>query len=482
VLASGTVVGQLLVVLASPALTRLYDPEGFGVLGVFVSLLSILGVVVGLRYPLAVPLPDTDEAASDALVLSVVSVAAVSSLFAVGTWLTRDWLVATFGLEPIGPYLWLLPVAVAVSGTYDALNYWAVRVKGFGAIARTRVTQGLATVVGQVVLGAVGLGAPGLVIGQAMGRASGLGVLLRLAAKTLRFDRSPGAIGRIRGTAGRFRQFPLFSTWSALANTLSVQLPVLFLTYFFDVAVAGLYALGTRVLLTPVTIVGTAVSQVFLSDAADASRRGVLGPATSRVFENLAGIAVGLGTIGVLAAPSAFTVVFGPEWTDAGTYAQLLMPWLVLVFVSSPLTVIPSVLGRQDVELVFNVGLLVARVLALSVGGLAGDPLLAIALYGGVSALIRGWLLLWTFRIAGIGAPSALSRFWSEAAKAVPYALPVVGALVLVLGPAREAAVLATALLGAALLGLGAWRRMRRARAASTVTEPVDGEAATREG
>src|SRR5690606_30082285 len=99
VLASGTVVGQLLVVLASPALTRLYDPEGFGVLGVFVSLLSILGVVVGLRYPLAVPLPDTDEAASDALVLSVVSVAAVSSLFAVGTWLTRDWLVATFGLE-----------------------------------------------------------------------------------------------------------------------------------------------------------------------------------------------------------------------------------------------------------------------------------------------------------------------------------------------------------------------------------------------
>ncbi|MBC7345458.1 MAG: lipopolysaccharide biosynthesis protein, partial [Clostridia bacterium] len=42
VLAGGTAVGQAIVVLASPILTRLYTPGDFGVLAVYSSLLGIL--------------------------------------------------------------------------------------------------------------------------------------------------------------------------------------------------------------------------------------------------------------------------------------------------------------------------------------------------------------------------------------------------------------------------------------------------------
>lgn len=40
VLAGGTAVGQAIVVLASPILTRLYTPEDFGVLAVYTSFLG----------------------------------------------------------------------------------------------------------------------------------------------------------------------------------------------------------------------------------------------------------------------------------------------------------------------------------------------------------------------------------------------------------------------------------------------------------
>ena len=74
ILAGGTAAGQAIIVAASPILTRLYTPEDFGVLAVYASLLSILGVVASLRYELAIPLPESDEEAANVTVLSLVVV------------------------------------------------------------------------------------------------------------------------------------------------------------------------------------------------------------------------------------------------------------------------------------------------------------------------------------------------------------------------------------------------------------------------
>ena len=44
-LVSGTAVAQVLSILAAPILTRLYAPEAFGVLALFVSITSIINVI-----------------------------------------------------------------------------------------------------------------------------------------------------------------------------------------------------------------------------------------------------------------------------------------------------------------------------------------------------------------------------------------------------------------------------------------------------
>ena len=49
-LVTGSAFGQLLVLVASPLLTRLYSPDDFGVLGVFSALLGLFGTAVCLRY------------------------------------------------------------------------------------------------------------------------------------------------------------------------------------------------------------------------------------------------------------------------------------------------------------------------------------------------------------------------------------------------------------------------------------------------
>jgi O-antigen/teichoic acid export membrane protein len=57
VVSAGSAVGQGLLIVSAPVLTRLYTPADFGVLAVYVSILSILAVAATLRYEMAITLP-----------------------------------------------------------------------------------------------------------------------------------------------------------------------------------------------------------------------------------------------------------------------------------------------------------------------------------------------------------------------------------------------------------------------------------------
>lgn len=65
---------------ASPILTRLYSPEAFGFLAIFISITSIVGVIACMRYELAIMLLKSDEKAANLLALCLLSVVAISGL------------------------------------------------------------------------------------------------------------------------------------------------------------------------------------------------------------------------------------------------------------------------------------------------------------------------------------------------------------------------------------------------------------------
>ena len=61
VLASGSVLGQAIIILGSPLLTRLYLPEQFGVFATFGAVLVVLGTLSALGYHVAIPVPGDDR-------------------------------------------------------------------------------------------------------------------------------------------------------------------------------------------------------------------------------------------------------------------------------------------------------------------------------------------------------------------------------------------------------------------------------------
>src|SRR5215210_587379 len=137
-LASGTAIAQLLLVLATPALTRLYTPADYGTLAVYSSTLTVLLVLASLRYEAAIPLPEDEALAGSLLALTLAVLAGMVMLVSLLVWLVGDAFVTRANVPALGPYLWLLPVGLLGAGTYQTLSYWAIRRRAFGRIARTK--------------------------------------------------------------------------------------------------------------------------------------------------------------------------------------------------------------------------------------------------------------------------------------------------------------------------------------------------------
>jgi O-antigen/teichoic acid export membrane protein len=391
-LAGGTAVGQAVVLLASPVLTRLYSVADFGFFQAYVSVLGLLIVLGSLRYENAILLPEEDSVAARLLVLTIL-VGAVTSLAAASVPLWIPGLGSRAAAEPVSRsvLVFVLPLAMWGAIVYQALSYWALRGKRFRDVATTKLTQVVSQVSVQLLVGSVWkVGAFGLVLGDALGRLTGSFGLARSA-----FRRTPALFREIRPidlwrAAVRYRRFPLISTASALLNTAGFALPPLLLARFYGAQTLGWYALVDRVAGAPAILVGQAISQVYMTRAARlaATEPRELHSLFLRTWRRL----LLLGALPTLliagGGPLLFSAIFGQPWGEAGHYARLLVLMHYAGFAVWPLMPTLNLLERQDLQLRWDAARLVASVGALVAAAQLGQPArIGVAVFGAAMAL-----------------------------------------------------------------------------------------------
>ena len=388
VLASGTAAAQAIGLAVAPILTRLYDPNAFGVLGVFVGVLAVLGVAASWKYELAIVLPPEDRDAANLVAVCFLAVGITTVISLIGIAGIRFAADRYWGQE----LTWLLllaPVAVLGSGIYQTLIYWATRTREFSGQSVSQVSR--ATTIGAFQVGAGFFGGTpaGLVMGRVIGEFAAVIVLGRLLSSYAERVRASISWSRMRDLARRHRRFPLFSTPQAVLESLSRNLPVFLLAVLFNPAVAGLYWLTFRVLQVPTALVGQAIRRVFYQAAVELYNKG---ERVFRIFGQTSAALFGLGLVPtgvlILFGPTLFELVFGAEWREAGVFAQWLIVWWFATFVSQPSIMLVPVFGLQRAYLLYEIVVAVLRAAAIGFGWLMGDPLTAVIAYAIVSAIV----------------------------------------------------------------------------------------------
>jgi O-antigen/teichoic acid export membrane protein len=401
-LSTATAVGQAIAILTTPVITRLYSPEDFGVLAVYSSYLGIIMIVASLRYELAIPLPRSDGRAANLLVLSLINLAGVAAITGLVVVLFGEQIVRWSNTPYLISYLWLLPLGVFLGGAYQVFNYWAIRKQAFSRLARTKIQQGAGSAVTKIALGLAQSGTIGLILGTIVGQAAGLANLVLGAFREDGAALKRIRLLRVRWSARRYRNFPLYSTWSALANTAGSRLPLVLFSAMFSPVVAGYYMLSDKIIHMPMELIGHSIGQVFHSSAAEARRENYLAEVSIKAFETLVRVGTGPLIVFAVVAPDLFPLVFGFHWRQAGFYVQLLIPMIVLQFVFSPISSLFNVMELQRGNLVFQILLLVARVIGILLGAFQGNIILAIILYSSLSGMVYFFAMAWILSSVGV--------------------------------------------------------------------------------
>ena len=419
ILVGGAAAAHMITALALPVVTRLYQPQDMGTLAVFSSLLTIFSVSICLRFEIALSMPHDEEESANLFALGALSAVVLSALLALAIVLLPNVAYAALGSADFARFAWLLPPAVMVTGLYSLLQFWFVRRQSFRLIANSRMSQSAASAGAQIGLGLAQAGPVGLIVGAILN--GGAGALI-LGARLWQRDR--GLFGeiswrRMRGLFHEYRRYPAYSAPEALANAVGISLPVVVVAALAGAAEVGQLMLGLFVIQAPMSLLGNAVAQVYLSEAPARFRAGTLGEFTAAMVGGLLKAGVGpLLLIGIL-SPFAFGIVFGEDWSRAGLLVSWMTPWFVLHLLTAPISYALQIANRQGIALLLQVIGLFWRIGSVAIVGLTMTSFTSEAF------AVSGWFFYFVYlalilRIAG--------SKWRDILVQVRAALPVTAA------------------------------------------------------
>lgn len=337
VLMAGTAFANVIIVATIPILTRLYTPEEFGELSVFLSILYTVQILASLRYETAIPLPKKNDDAFHLLVLSSVIVVFMSIFtFVVITFFP---LAQFFRMPGLSQYIWLLAFSLLGMGFFQVLNLWTIRTEEYPAMSKAKVMMNGGQVSSQILFGFFHLGLIGLLIGEVLGRFAGTVTYLKTIRKA-EFHLVTFSMKKVISVMRRYKYFPIISSWSSILGSLGNQLPVFFLAAAFDAKTVGLFFLAQKVLTIPEGLLGFSASQVYLSQSAQQSRMSY--EKFTIFFWDIVKkmVFMGAATIGlvVLIAPPLVHVVFGAGWEESGRYIQILSVLFLMKIIVNPIS------------------------------------------------------------------------------------------------------------------------------------------------
>lgn len=429
-LVSGSTSAQILTLLTAPFIARLFAPAAFGAAALFLSITGVISAVVGMRYELAIVLPEKDEDAASAMAVSLGFIGLTSGLTAVLITFAGGWTLRLLHAPELYSYLWLIPVAVLLNGIFAALSYWNTRKKRFGRQTIAQLAAAVFFVIAQISAGLAGHSSGGTII-----VATVLSILLStlvLGSQTWgecwRLFVHSVTVKRMTVTLKRYSSFLKYSTASAVLNNLGWQVPTFMLSAYFSATVVGHYAIGNKVLRIPVNLLGANIATVFFQHASDAHHHGALRESVDKVFKYLLAIFVFPSLMLCLIGKDLFVVAFGDRWAEAGVYTQILSIYVLFWFMAVPLGIALNVLEKQALELRLVIVVLLARVVALFVGGILGNPRFTLALFSVTGVAVYGYFCLVVLRSCEIPLAKIGHALGSSLAKFIPAGL-IVGAL-----------------------------------------------------
>jgi lipopolysaccharide exporter len=401
---NGNIAAQIIAVGAVPFITRIYSPEAFGLFAIYMAILSVFGKIGTLCYERAILLPTEDDKAANVVKVSFAVLVLLLAIVCVLVFVFNELIADLLGAQDIADWLFLVPLAALLIVTANIIKYWLLRMKQFGIMSWAHVVESAVSAGTKILVGMLMGGWVGGLIGGALLGSFVVVILMFMSAR----NRTALLVWRgldkerVQQVAREFKQFPLFASWTALFEVVSLQMLIFFISNMYGVAVLGFYHLAVRMLQQPISTISQSVTKVFFQKASvmTVNQQGLTRFLLKVTFTLFALCLIPFAILAIY-GEWIFIFVFGDSWSVAGVYAQIMVPWFFFIFISGPAAIIYEVCKRQDAKLIIKVLNTLSCFLVLFVASyLEQSATVVIAAYVGVNVLSSLVQILVAIRIA----------------------------------------------------------------------------------
>ncbi|MFE8809813.1 type 8 capsular polysaccharide synthesis protein Cap8K, partial [Staphylococcus aureus] len=344
ILSSG--IAQVILIITTPIITRLYSPTEFGEFTIFSNIAMILIPIINARYDLLIVNTKNDRSANIlsqiSFLISLLILLILIPIFAISAWLYPNFIL---------DFIFIIIMLFLVSLTNIFTNYLNKERK-YKVLSLINVFRAGSMALLQIIFGLLALGSLGLIIGFSLSYIAGI----TLGYKT--FKKHFNIVRDKEETKALFLENKnqlVYSTPSILLNSLSFSVVVFFIGILYPNTEVGIYGMAIRVLGIPVTIISLGLSKIFMQQANDYYiEHGNFRNLLLKFSSILVIVSIILYVPLYLFSEELVNILLGHSWVDAITVIKIVIPLFVIRLIVSTVSLSVIVLQKQQLELILQ--------------------------------------------------------------------------------------------------------------------------------
>ncbi len=389
ILFKGTVISQLIGLIGSLVLAKIYGAEAYGTFGIFVSISAVLAIINTLQLNHAIIIAKNQHESKNL----------VNALFMLALILTFFWCLflglSSIFVEEVNSKFNIILLAIFGGLFYTYINILESDFtfsKNFKPIANAKV---LTTV--------FNIGFQLLIYNKFKFLGLIYGNLIAIIVITLYyFIVNNGFTIKINLTLLKQsitnnRSIIKYILPSSLLNSTSINLIPILLVAFFSLKESGEYFLSIKILAAPLFLISSSVSKVYYQKSAELliNAKEKLFDLTRKLtiinFFIMFTFIVFINTIGI----TLLEYLFNKNWENLRIFTLILSFLIIAKSLFNPISNIIIVLNKNYISLLFNSYLLVVNITALVIGNAFSNIIISISLLSFFGGLGYVFLLIY---------------------------------------------------------------------------------------
>ena len=328
----GTILSMVISLLFEPLLKRLYEPEDFGKLSLFLKLFNTLIILYSGCYEMAIIVAKKDREAKDIvrgnILLNIIFTILFEVIFLILLYLkaiSYEYFIIIF-----------LPITTLFYSMGLSFNNYMLRKEKYNKIFINKLVRKIGEITIQISGKTIFRLNIGLIIANIFGNICFMLYNFKFCCIKIYFN-----IKKIKEVWKKYIEFPKYYLLPQLYNTLSFSLLDFTIFAKFSLREVGYLELTNKILQIPSSLLGESIRNVLLQITSKKVNK------KESIKKDFLYSSLFLGIIGAIyfaliffLGPWLFKLVFGLKWEKSGIYAKYLIGYIISTFIVSSLSAI----------------------------------------------------------------------------------------------------------------------------------------------